>query len=261
MHLRLESFDGPLDLLLHLIKVQELNIFNIPIAMITEQYLSFLKQVPELDFLTAGEYLAMAAQLIEIKANLLVPVLQNKQGTEAENLAEVAEEDPRKLLVEQLLEFEAYKKASEVLQQLNSVAQDHFPSAEYKRREEEFAEFEHPIKGNPFDLIIAFEKVLLKFTNKTTPKVVVRAQKITIQQKMEYIKKKLGELELITFKNLIVDCASRYELIVLIMALLELCKANHVNILQNTMFAEIEISKGYKFFDDTSTLQDIEAQI
>lgn len=261
MHLRLESFDGPLDLLLHLIKAQELNIFNIPIVMITEQYLGFLKQVPELDFLTAGEYLAMAAQLIEIKANLLVPVLQNKQETEAENLAEVTEEDPRKVLVEQLLEFEAYKKASEVLQQLNSVAQDHFPSAEYKRREDEFALFEHPIKGNPFDLIIAFEKVLLKFNNKTTPRVVVKAQKITIQHKMDYIKKKLGEMEQITLQQIIVDCASRYELIVLIMALLELCKANHVSILQATTFSEIEIKKGFKFFDDASTLQDIEAQI
>lgn len=258
MHLRLESFDGPLDLLLHLIKAQELNIFNIPIVMITEQYLGFLKQVPELDFLTAGEYLAMAAQLIEIKANLLVPVLQNKSQTDAENLAQVSEEDPRKDLVQQLLEFEAYKKASEVLQQLNSVAQDHFPTAEYKRREEEFSAFEHPIKGNPFDLIIAFEKVLLKFSNKSTPKVVVRAQKITIQQKMEFIKKKLSEIDSITLKLLFTECSSRYELIVLIMALLELCKANHVNVFQAAMFADVEISKGLKFFDDTSTLQETE---
>ena len=103
MHLRLENFDGPLDLLLHLIKAQELNIFNIPIAIITEQYLSFLKQVPALDFHSAGEYLAMAAQLIEIKANLLVPVLQNNLQ-ESQTLEDIPEDDPRRVLVEQLLE-------------------------------------------------------------------------------------------------------------------------------------------------------------
>ncbi len=261
MHLRLENFDGPLDLLLHLIKAQELNIFNIPIFIITEQYLSFLRQVPELDFLTAGEYLAMAAQLIEIKANLLVPVLQNKSHLEPESLDQVSEEDPRKVLIEQLMEFEALKKASEVLQSLNATAQDIFPSGEYKRRDEEISAFEHPIKGNPFDLIISLERVLLKFSNQSTPKVIVRAQKITIQQKMELIKKKLEEFDNVTLKTLIMDCLSRYELIVVIMAVLELCKANHVNLFQSAMFSEVELTKGIKFYEDTSTLQDIEVQI
>ncbi|APJ02823.1 segregation and condensation protein A [Silvanigrella aquatica] len=260
MHLKLENFDGPLDLLLHLIKAQELNIFNIPIFTITEQYLSFLKQVPELDFLTAGEYLAMAAQLIEIKANLLIPVLQKNSNLQAESIEEIAEEDPRKLLVEQLLEYEAFKKASEILQTLNANVQDVFPTGEFKRREEEFSQFEHPIKGNPFELIISLERILLKYSNQNTPKVMVRAQKITIQQKMELIKKRLEESEIVTLKNLIADCLSRYELIVVIMAVLELCKANHVNLSQAEMFAEVELTKGYKFYEDTSTLQDVEVQ-
>jgi segregation and condensation protein A len=261
MHLRLENFDGPLDLLLHLIKAQELNIFNIPISIITEQYLSFLKQVPELDFLTAGEYLAMAAQLIEIKANLLVPVLQKNSALQAENLEELSEEDPRKILVEQLLEFESLKKASELLHTLNANVQDVFPSAEYKRRDEEFSQFEHPIKGNPFDLIISLERILLKYSNQSSPRVIVKAQKITIQQKMDIIKKRLEESDVVTLKNLILDCLSRYELIVVIMAVLELCKANHVNIFQSEMFAGIELTKGKKFYDDTSNLQDVEVQL
>lgn len=261
MHLRLENFDGPLDLLLHLIKAQELNIFNIPISIITEQYLGFLKQVPELDFLTAGEYLAMAAQLIEIKANLLVPVLQKNSTLQVENLEELSGDDPRKILVEQLLEFEALKKASEHLQTLNANVQDIFSSAENKRREDEFSQFEHPIKGNPFDLIISLERILLKYSNQSTPKVIVKSQKITIQQKMEMIKKCLEESEIVTLNSLILNCFSRYELIVVIMAVLELCKANHVNLFQSEMFAEIELSKGYKFYDDTSTLQDVEVQL
>jgi segregation and condensation protein A len=261
MHLRLENFDGPLDLLLHLIKAQELNIFNIPILMITEQFLSFLKQVPELDFFSAGEYLAIAAQLIEIKANMLLPVLQKTINIEAESLDDIAEEDPRKLLVEQLLEFEALKKASEFLQNLNATVQDVFPSAEYKRREEEFAEFEHPIKGNPFDLIISLEKILLKFSGHTTPKVVVKAQKITIQQKMTIVKKQLESNELITLKSLIYECLSRYELIVMLMAVLELSKANHINIFQAAMFSEIELTKGSHFYEDAANLQDAEVPL
>lgn len=261
MHLRLENFDGPLDLLLHLIRAQELNIFNIPISIITEQYLNFLKQVPELDFLTAGEYLAMAAQLIEIKANLLLPVLQKSSVLQSESLEELSEEDPRKVLVEQLLEFEAFKKASEHLHTLNANVQDIFPSAEYKRRDDEFSQFEHPIKANPFDLIISLERILLKYSSQSTPKVVVKAQKITIQQKMDIIKKRLEESETIFLKNLILDCLSRYELIVVIMAVLELCKANHLNIFQSGMFAEIELTKGNKFYDDVSSLPDVEVQL
>ncbi len=260
MHLRLENFDGPLDLLLHLIKAQELNIFNIPIAIITEQYLSFLKQVPELDFHSAGEYLAMAAQLIEIKAHLLLPVLQ-KSTENLESLEQISEEDPRRVLVEQLLEFEALKKASEILESMGTVAGNIYPTAEYKRREDEFSNFEHPIKGNPFDLIISLERVLLKFSNTSRPKVIVKAQKITIQQKMEIVKKRLEEVQIILLQDFLMECISRYELIVVIMAVLELCKANQVNIRQDNLFSPIELTKGEKFYDESIILQDIEATL
>lgn len=247
MHLRLENFDGPLDLLLHLIKAQELNIFNIPISTITEQFLSFLKQIPELDFHAAGEYLAMAAQLIEIKANMLVPVLQNKYD-QVQSLEEISEEDPRKVLVEQLLEFEAIRKASEILGVKGSLNQEIYPTKEHRRREEEFSLFEHPIKGNAFDLVIAFERVLLEFSvQKAAPKVMVRAQKITIQQKMDAVKQRLEITEYLTVKDLLFDCESRYELIVVLMAVLELCKANQLMIQQDQAFAEIRLTRGERF--------------
>lgn len=258
MHLRLENFDGPLDLLLHLIKAQELNIFNIPIAYITEQFLGFLKQVPELDFHMAGEYLATAAQLIEIKANMLIPVLQ-KNLHEPQNADEIQEEDPRKPLVEQLLEFEALKKASEFLAAAGRIQQEIIPSGESKRREEEIAQFEHPIKGNPFDLVIALEKVLLKFSvQKSSPKVTLKAQKITIQQKMLSIKKSLTDSGTLTLKSLIFECQSRYELIVTIMAVLELCKANHLIVTQAIPMGEIAITRGLYFCEENSPAVDAE---
>jgi len=256
MHLRLENFDGPLDLLLYLIKTQELNIFNIPITYITEQFLGFLKQVPELDFHMAGEYLATAAQLIEIKANMLIPVLQ-KNIQEPQNLEEIQGEDPRKQLVEQLLEFEALKKASEFLAVAGQIQQEIIPSGECKRRAEEFSKFEHPIKGNPFDLVIALERVLLKFSmQKASPRVTIRAQKITIQQKMIVIKKRLTESFPLTLKDFILDCLTRYDLIVTIMAVLELCKANHLEITQEVALADITISRGLKFFEESTSIVD-----
>jgi segregation and condensation protein A len=258
MHLRLENFDGPLDLLLYLIKAQELNIFNIPIAYITEQFLSFLKQAPELDFHTAGEYLTTAAQLIEIKANMLIPVLQRRLH-DPHSLEEIQEEDPRKQLVEQLLEFEALKKASEFLAQAGKMQEEIIPSHEFKRREEELSCFEHPIKGNPFDLVIAFERILLKFSSqKPTARVTIRAQKITIQHKMITIKKQLITCDSFTLKDFIVACLSRYELIVTIMAVLELCKANHLHISQEVAFGDIIITKGTQFFEEATSLTGME---
>ncbi len=254
MHLRLENFDGPLDLLLYLIKTQELNIFNIPIVLITEQFLGFLKQMPHLDFHLAGEYLAMAAQLIEIKANMLIPVLQNKP-TDPNSLEQIEEQDPRKPLVEQLLEFEALRKASEFLAQAGQIQAEIIPSHEFKRREEEFSSYEHPIKGNAFDLVIAFERVLLRFSQiKSLPRVSVKAQKVTIQQKMTEVKLKLSKVSSLFLRDLIVACPTRYELIVTIMAVLELCKANHLVVSQDDLFSPICLTAGRLFDEEDSAL-------
>lgn len=256
MHLRLENFDGPLDLLLHLIKAQELNIFNIPIVMITEQFLGFLKQIPQLDFHAAGEYLAMAAQLIEIKANMLVPVLQNRYD-QIQSLEDIDDGDPRKILVEQLLEFEAIRKASEILGAQSHLYKEIFPSKEGKRREDEFSVFEHPIKGDAFELVIAFERVLLEFSvQKAAPRVTVKAQKITIQQKMISVKKRIEVADAMTLRELIFNCISRYELIVTIMAVLELCKANHLIAQQDQVFGEIQLLRGTQF--DEILVADVE---
>jgi segregation and condensation protein A len=260
MHLRLESFDGPLDLLLHLIKVQEINIFNIPILLITEQYLGFLRQVPELDFHTAGEYLAMAAQLIEIKAYSLLPALQN-QLPDAQNLDEMGEEDPRKPLVKDLLEYESIKMASFQLDALKILGRDVFPSGEFKRRELEFEELVHPIRGNSFDLVIAFERSLLRFAERmSAPTVKVRAQKITIHKKMIQLLRRFDKLPESTFLELTEECESRYELIVTFMAMLELAKAKLLTVEQEELFGPIRILPGPSFGEDIPGIEGEEVE-
>lgn len=250
MHLRLQSFDGPLDLLLHLIKAHEVNIFNIPMALITEQYLGFLRQVPELDFHQAGEYLAMAAQLIEIKAGMLIPALQNRVVDDPSALEEMDPNDPRRPLVELLLEREAFKRAVDQLDSLALLGRDVFASGEPLRRREEFENLEAPIKGDPFSLVIAFERLLLRFAEtRAAPVVRVQAQKITIQTKMQRIKRKFELVEEYTLREFFDECETRYELIVTLMAVLELSKANHLNLLQAELFGPILITRGPKFYD------------
>jgi segregation and condensation protein A len=251
MLLHLDNFDGPLDLLLYLIKSQEINIFNIPIFTITEQFLNFLKNTTTLDYLNAGEYLATASQLIEIKAHFLLPAIQKKYGQDYQSMEDVEETDPRKQLVEQLLEYESLQRAGMFLKTQLLAQPEIYPSQEYKRREEEFSEFEHPIYGNAFDLAIAFEKVLLRFSQqKPVPKLSVKSHKITIQQKMFFIKNKLEEVEFLFLLELMSHFSSRYELIVSLMAILELCKSRQITLEQNTLFGDIKIQRGPYFAQD-----------
>lgn len=248
MHLKLEHFDGPLDLLLYLIKAQDLNIFDIPIAQITIQFLDFIRQASKLDIHQAGEYLAMAAQLIEIKTNALLPTLQNQQSG-AQNFEEISDTDPRKPLVEQLLEYEQIKKFSEQLLVKNSSMENIFPSVEFKRREDEWNNFERPVKGNPFDLAIVFERILLQYSHvKTLPKVTVHTQKITIEQKMNQIIEKMSMISAsMNLNELIFECESRYELIILLMALLELSQKSRIVLIQNNELEDIYIRKDHRF--------------
>ncbi len=256
MYLRLENFDGPLDLLLHLIKQQEINIFNIPISIVAEQYVAFLRNAPMLDFHSAGEFLAMAAQLLEIKANLLVPALQNKL-VDAQSLEEIPEDDPRRPLVESLLEFEAIREACDKLDRLSILGRDVFPSGEATRREEEYDKLLAPIKGDAFSLVIAFERMLLRFAqSQSAPTVKVRAQKVTIQSRMVVIKRRLELTQQITLRELFEDCETRYDLIVTIMATLELAKAHHVLLRQDELFSPIYITVGEKFFESAPELGD-----
>jgi segregation and condensation protein A len=257
MHLRLESFDGPLDLLLHLIKVQELNIFNIPMALITEQFLSFLRQVHEMDFHQAGEYLAMAAQLIQIKTEMLIPALQNKLTDAATSFDDMDPDDPRKKLVDALLEKEALKQAVDHLDSLHLLGRDVFPSGAFARLSKEFEDVEAPIKGDSLHLVLAFEQVLLRFAREqSAPKVKVHAQKITIQKKMLTIRGRFVFEEEFFFKELLIECESRYELIITFMALLEMSKAQQVELIQAEIYGPILVKRGACFGQEMPELEE-----
>lgn len=259
MRLLLENFDGPLDLLLYLIKTQEINIFNIPIVLVTEQYLTYIDQAATLEFDKAGEYLAMAAQLIEIKAQYLIPTLQNRIVEDVESLAQMAEDDPRKPLVQQLMEYEAIRGAVEELERLPLLGRDTFLSGEYQRRQEEFDSLPAPIRGDAFSLAISLERVLLRFSERArAPKVRVRAQKISIQQRMVWLKRCFTTRQVWLLDELYAECPSRYELIVTIMAMLELSKATHIVVIQEELFGPIRMEPGPAYHESLPMVDDSE---
>ncbi len=251
MQLLLEGWEGPLGVLVHLIKTQAINIFNIPIVLVTRQYLDFVAQSRDLSFDRAGEYLSMAAELVEIKARYLIPALQNRLNEEAQSLEEMSPEDPRRPLVEKLLEFEAIKAAVEELETIPQLGRDSFVSGEFKRRTEEFSDLPVPVKGNAFDLAIALERALLRFANEQqAPRVKVRVQRITIHTRMISLRERFRMFSACALNDLFDECKDRYELIVTIMAALELVKIGQLVVEQGEIFGTLNFAIGARFGED-----------
>src|SRR3954470_4780057 len=144
---RLENFEGPLDLLLYLIRKNDLEISDIPIAEITQEYLSYLDLIKELNLETAGDFLVMASTLMQIKAQMLLP---SPEGEEAEG------PDPREELINKLLEYQRYKEAASVLTVFNEKAKDVY----YRQAPPPFSQDEFVLKASVFDLLGAFQKLL-----------------------------------------------------------------------------------------------------
>lgn len=261
MHLTLSNFDGPLDLLLHLIKVQEINIFNIPIERVTGQFLAFIRQLPTLNYAEAGEYLSMAAQLIEIKARMLLPNFQ-PAPEDAQSLDDISDNDPRKTLVAQLLEQEAaqLRAAALELAAAASFGETRFGSGEASRRAEEWEDLPGPLVGEPLQLLLALERVLVSFAREQSmPTVRVRAQRISIHTRMEQLKDRFAVQPQCFFTDLLEDCESRYELIVTLMAVLELCKARQLDFKQELNYGPIDIFQGDRFADATPGAEGIDS--
>jgi len=229
--IRLEAFEGPLDLLLHLIKREEVDIWNIPIARITEQYLEYLQIMKDLNINVAGEWLMMAATLIYIKSRMLVP----QEQTAGE--AQAADEDPRTELVYQLLEHQKFKNAAEML---------------YTREEVENAVWNKPPAdvledGNEvvavtlFDLLRAFHEVVQRFEAQRVME--VDQEEVSIEQKIDDIRKRLMVHDRLLFSSFFTEARSKRHLIVIFLALLELVRLREIGLYQKKAFEEIQICK------------------
>ncbi len=230
---KLNIFEGPLDLLLFLIKKEKIDIYDIPVSKITEQYLQYLDIMKLLDLDIAGEFLVMAATLMHIKSKMLLP-------QEEAELEEGEELDPRDELVRRLLEYKKYKDAAGHLLEMKDKNKNIFirrgPSgneAVYKDEEGEYFE------SSLFELITAFRKVLKKVPKETFHEVI--RNKFTVSDKIHTIYHLLAEKSKIYFSSLFGEASCKDEIIVIFLAVLELMKLREIIIAQRDFFEEIEI--------------------
>lgn len=230
---RLDGFEGPLDLLLHLIRKNEIDIFNIPISLITEQYMEYLRIMKTLNLDIAGEYLLMASTLLHIKSKMLLP--QKEEGEE-----EGREEDPRAELVRRLLEYQKYKGAAEELIVRPMLHRDVFVRASPSDPEFE-EEQEERIEVTLFDLLEAFRQLLTRAKEEPTHEIVL--DRITVEERIQEILTLLKEEKRsIAFHLLFPEGASKRMMIVTFLAILELVKMRWIRVFQVAPFETIRIS-------------------
>src|SRR5919206_214305 len=219
---KLENFEGPLDLLLHLIRTQEVSIYDIPIALITQQYLDTIELMQELNLDLAGEFLVMAATLIHIKSRTLLPRVDPAQ--------EDPDEDPREALVRRLLEHQKFKAAAELLHERETLR-----NAQWTRPDGPIAEIageapEPEIEVDLFSLISAFRTVVERA--KQRPKIYLPGEQIPIETRIEQLLARLSETEACGFDDLFADMQSRSGMIVTFLALLEMIRLKLVRVFQ-----------------------------
>jgi segregation and condensation protein A len=246
--IRLENFEGPLDLLLHLIRKHEVNIHDIPIALITEQYLQYIELMQELNLDIAGEFLVMAATLIHIKSRTLLP----RPPTDEEMAAE--EEDPREALVRRLLEHQRFKAAAELLHERETVRSAQWPRSDAAVADVAGEEVEPELEVDLFSLLAAFRGVLERARHR--PKMLLPPEQISIESRIEVLLTRLSETEACGFEDLFGDVSGRGDLIVTFLALLEMIRLKLVRIFQAGPFGEIRVYRRARPADAPHPIRD-----
>ena len=229
--IRLAAFEGPLDLLLHMIKKEEIDIWNIPIARITEQYLEYLRIMRDLNINVAGEWLVMAATLIYIKSRMLLP------PDPVENVGEEIEDDPRMELVYDLLEHQKFKNAAEMLHTREEVEN----AVWTKPPEDALGDAEEVVSVTLFDLLRSFHDIVKRFEEQTA--IEVASEEVTVEGKMAEIRRLLVVHDRILFSMFFVAVNSRRHLTAMFLALLELVRLREIRLFQENAFDEIQIAR------------------
>ncbi len=227
---RLADFEGPLDLLLHLIRKEQVDIYDIPIALITTRYLEYIELMQDLNINLAGEFLEMAATLIYIKSRMLLPPEPGPEGDEA------VVEDPRQELVERLLEYEQFKNAAQVLytrEQIETGVMTADRIREVVPPEEEL------LSVSLFDLIAAYKHVLRQLDERAILQ--LERENVTVAEKIAQVREMLEQKKKLRFTDLVRLSPARTHVVVLMLALLELARMRDVRLRQDGLFSEIWI--------------------
>lgn len=237
-NVKVEAFEGPFDLLFHLIEKNEIDIYDIPINQVTQQYIEYIQQMEEIDLEVTSEFLVMAATLIEIKSKMLLPV----QVVEDQQL-EFEDIDPRSELVRKLLEYKKFKMVAEEFKEMEEYSKKLF----FKLKEEIIFESSDD-KGlenvDMDDLLNALNNILTSKNKRHRKRNHIRQMQretFTIENKIEYILNELKEKSRLSFNKLFASMKDKREIITTFLALLELIKMKKVMVSQNICFSDIII--------------------
>lgn len=237
IRIKISQFEGPLDLLLHLININEVDIYDIPISEITSQYVAYLKQLKALDLEIAGEFIVMASTLMRIKSDWLLPSQEIDVEEEENEFV-----DPRKELSDRLAEYQLYKDISYKLVQLKNERQNYFVS-----QPSDLSEYQQTIPLEPNevdlnDLVQAVFRVVRRQAALQTPQTSIQQEVESIEDKIDNIRKMFTQLKTnrITFTQLIKE-PSRFEIVNSFLAVLELMKQQEIFVYQESAFSDIEI--------------------
>ena len=247
LNFHLEQYEGPLDLLLDLIRKQEINVYDIPIARITSQYLEYMQKAMELDIELSSEFVYMAATLIHIKSKLLLP-----RDPELEKID--PQEDPRQELVERLLEHERFQNAAEMLQQKRIVEEAMWSNPQMQS----FLSEEEPVlAATIFDLVKTFQTVLERKKNR--PIYEVNKEDVSVPDMIHFLRDQLerSRRDSLSAMQLFERQRSRRAVICLFLALLELVRREAVQLTQGEAFSDIGLRRGPRFDEPDDRLEDL----
>ncbi len=232
-----DVYEGPLDLLLHLIRKQDIDIYDIPIGRITAQYLAYVEKLRELDVNVAAEFIYMAAVLIHIKSKMLLP----RDPAAASD----AQEDPRAELVNRLIEHEKFKSAAQMLMQKQQIEDAVWSNPALKEfRDAEGTEPE--LAADVIDLVKTFQQILERARNR--PMIQVDEETVTVGQMIEYLRRRLSlEDRPIRLKQMLRNVESRQALVCMFLALLEMVRLQAIQLRQDRLFGEILLRKHVGF--------------
>jgi segregation and condensation protein A len=235
----LEVFSGPLDLLLYLIKKEEVDIYDIPIARITRQYLKYVEMIKHLNLEVAGEFILMAATLIRIKTRLLLPHDEN----------DPEEADPREELIMALVEYKKFKEAGEILREeaLNEE-RNYVPPSPVEKVE---SRVDLSPTTSLYDLLIAFRDVLRARRDESFHE--VGAEDVSVEERVDVIMELLANRQYATFRELFSDIPRKFVAIVTFIAMLELARTRRIRIMQSFPFAELRVYRGEYFESGAET--------
>ena len=250
INLKLQAFEGPLDLLVHLIKQNQMNVYDIQISVVTKQYLDYLNLLQELNLDVASEFLVMAATLIHIKSKMLLPRPETAAGDPADD------DDPRDALVRRLLEHQQFKAAAELLHEKETLRAAQWGRPESRIEEIAGGDYEPEIEVDLFSLLSAFKQVLERARER--PPVELPPEQISIETRIDQLLERLSETEACGFEDLFGSDATRGDMIVTFLAMLEMIRLKLIRVFQQGGIGAIRVYKRARPSDAPHPIHDPE---